>query len=81
VVTGMGPAKGSGMNKNDYYRECQRLSGVMAEKNEQLAAFYAENPIVPQGPFEEFDALHNELSKAIGDWQSFCDANRQNLTD
>ena len=69
------------MNRNEYYRECIRLSGVMAEKNEQLAAFYAENPIVPEGPFEEFDSRHDELSKAIGEWQHFCDANRHNLTD
>jgi len=79
VVTGMGPGQGVKMNRQEYFAECSRLSSVMAEKNEAFADFVAANPVLSEEYFEEFDAHQAALSKAIGDWQHFCDANRGSL--
>ncbi|WP_019582823.1 hypothetical protein [Pseudomonas mandelii] len=66
------------MKRRDYFNECRRLSGVMAEKNEAFANFVTE---LPEDDFEEFDAHQAALSKAIIDWQNFCNENRSKLTD
>ncbi|WP_146050615.1 hypothetical protein [Pseudomonas syringae] len=65
------------MKTKEYFVECHRLSAVMAEKNESFAYFVASNPDLERlNPsdelLEQFDEHQAALSKAIGDWQSFC---------
>ena len=69
------------MKRRDYLKECSRLSGVMAKKNEAFANFVTGLPELTEDDFEEFDAHQDALSKAIGEWQRFCDENRGNLSD
>lgn len=69
------------MKRSDYLRECSRLSRVMADKNQNLAVFYSTNPDFPISTFEELEELHAELTKAIGEWQSFCNLHKWRLTD
>lgn len=69
------------MKRRDYFNECHRLSGVMAEKNEAFANFVTGLPELTEDDFEEFDAHQAALSTAIGDWQGFCNENRSKLTD
>lgn len=68
------------MKRRDYFIECNRLSSVVADKNEQFAEFVEANPELTEDLFEEFDAHQAELSKAIGEWQRFCDEHRGKLT-
>ncbi len=68
------------MKRRDYFTECSRLSGVVAEKNEAFANFVTGLPDLTEKDFEEFDAHQEALSKAIGEWQRFCDENRNKLT-
>ncbi|WP_104698568.1 hypothetical protein [Pseudomonas syringae group genomosp. 3] len=72
------------MKKSEYFAECNRLSGVMAEKNEAFADFVAANPdlslLNPSDELlEQFDEHQAALSIAIGNWQSFCDQNRKSI--
>jgi hypothetical protein len=69
------------LKRREYFNECRRLSGVMAEKNEAFANFVTGLPELTEDDFEEFDAHQAELSKSIGDWQKFCNENRSKLTD
>ncbi|RBB99637.1 hypothetical protein C3E97_020415 [Pseudomonas sp. MWU12-2115] len=69
------------MKRREYFRECSRLSGVVADKNEAFANFVSDHPDLTEEDFEEFDAHQAELSIAMGEWQRFCQENRGNLTD
>ncbi|POR68319.1 hypothetical protein [Pseudomonas syringae] len=85
MITGVWPDQGSDkLKKSEYFAECNRLSGVMAEKNEALAHFIEANPeLALLNPtdelLEQFDEHQAALSIAIGNWQSFCDQNRRSI--
>ncbi|WP_152974391.1 hypothetical protein [Pseudomonas asplenii] len=67
------------MNRRDYFIECSRLSGVVAEKNDAFEQFVSEHSDLTEEHFEKFDELQADLVMAIGDWQRFCQENRCNL--
>lgn len=65
------------MTRQEYFYECARLSGVMGEKSDAIEAFKAKTPnLLDDSVFEEFSSLQEDLGKAIGEWQRFCDTHR-----